>query len=138
MIYSRVSTDAQERDGTSLDTQERACLDHVSANGWLAMDRIRDTASGFTLQRRTLLVGLEQATAVRPRLPALTDISETCRRVETWVHSAQGDDFGLPLEALQTEVTASRGKAILRGVIPEYAHECNDADVRPVVIISRR
>ena len=27
IVYSRVSTDAQERDGTSLDTQERACLD---------------------------------------------------------------------------------------------------------------
>ena len=24
IVYSRVSTDAQERDGTSLDTQERA------------------------------------------------------------------------------------------------------------------
>ena len=29
VVYSRVSTDAQERDGTSLDTQERACLEYA-------------------------------------------------------------------------------------------------------------
>ena len=51
LIYSRVSTDAQERDGTSLDTQERACVEHAGANGWHVVDRIRDTASGFTLDR---------------------------------------------------------------------------------------
>jgi site-specific DNA recombinase len=51
VIYSRVSTDAQERDGTSLDTQERACLEHTQANNWRVIDCVRDTASGFTLDR---------------------------------------------------------------------------------------
>jgi len=32
IVYSRVSTDAQERDGTSLDTQERASQEYVEAN----------------------------------------------------------------------------------------------------------
>jgi site-specific DNA recombinase len=49
VVYSRVSTDAQERDGTSLDTQERACLAH--AMGCHVVRTIRDTASGFTLDR---------------------------------------------------------------------------------------
>lgn len=31
VVYSRVSTDAQERDGTSLDTQERASQEYVGA-----------------------------------------------------------------------------------------------------------
>ena len=44
VVYSRVSTDAQERDGTSLDTQERACEEYVSANGWVLVESIRDTA----------------------------------------------------------------------------------------------
>ena len=35
LIYSRVSTDAQERDGTSLDTQERACREYAQAKGWV-------------------------------------------------------------------------------------------------------
>ena len=51
VVYSRVSTDAQERDGTSLDTQERACEEHVSANGWVLVESIRDTASGSSLDR---------------------------------------------------------------------------------------
>ena len=51
IVYSRVSTDAQEREGTSLDTQEQACIDHIEACGWLELERIRDTASGFTLDR---------------------------------------------------------------------------------------
>lgn len=51
IIYCRVSTDAQERDGTSLDTQERACVEYAQAKGWHVVERIRDTASGSTLDR---------------------------------------------------------------------------------------
>jgi site-specific DNA recombinase len=51
IIYSRVSTDAQERDGTSLDTQERACLDFARQQGWLVVESVRDAASGFSLDR---------------------------------------------------------------------------------------
>lgn len=49
VVYSRVSTDAQERDGTSLDTQRRACLEH--AKGLQVVQNVRDTASGFSLDR---------------------------------------------------------------------------------------
>src|SRR3954452_6856723 len=51
IVYSRVSTDAQERDGTSLDTQERACLDFAHQHGWRVVEKIRDTDSGYTLDR---------------------------------------------------------------------------------------
>ena len=51
VVYSRVSTDAQERDGTSLETQERACVEHARALGWDVVARFRDTASGYTLER---------------------------------------------------------------------------------------
>src|SRR3954464_5795402 len=51
IVYSRVSTDAQERDGTSLDTQERACLHFAQQQGWRVVEAIRDTASGFSLDR---------------------------------------------------------------------------------------
>ena len=51
IIYSRVSTDAQERDGTSLDTQERACADYAAEQGWAVVRRIRDTDSGALLER---------------------------------------------------------------------------------------
>ncbi|MQA00412.1 MAG: hypothetical protein GEU80_13975 [Dehalococcoidia bacterium] len=61
IIYSRVSTDAQERDGTSLDTQERACLELAEGRGWTVVARIRDSASGYHLDR----TGIEE---VRQRL----------------------------------------------------------------------
>jgi site-specific DNA recombinase len=51
IVYPRVSTDVQERDGTSLDTQERACLEFARQRGWRVVEVIRDTASGGTLDR---------------------------------------------------------------------------------------
>ena len=54
IIYSRVSTDAQERDGTSLDTQERACEEFAAERGWQVIRRIRDAGSGALLEREGL------------------------------------------------------------------------------------
>src|SRR5215213_3239976 len=51
LVYSRVSTDAQERDGTSLGTQERACLEYAQQAGWHVVGCLRDTGSGFSLDR---------------------------------------------------------------------------------------
>ena len=51
LVYSRVSTDAQERDGTSLATQERACLEQAEASGWLVVVCLPDPASGFSLEQ---------------------------------------------------------------------------------------
>jgi hypothetical protein len=42
IVYARVSTDAQERDGTSLDTQEAACAEFTCRAGWLVVEGIRD------------------------------------------------------------------------------------------------
>lgn len=50
-IYCRVSTDAQERDGTSLDTQERACVEQARSKGWAVVETVRDSASGYVLER---------------------------------------------------------------------------------------
>lgn len=51
IVYARVSTDAQERDGTSLETQVRACLDYASTAGWSVVATVRDAASGFSPER---------------------------------------------------------------------------------------
>ena len=51
VVYARVSTDAQERDGTSLDTQERGCAELATSHGWSLVRCIRDAASGFDLDR---------------------------------------------------------------------------------------
>src|SRR6266542_5445834 len=51
ITYARVSTDAQERDGTSLDTQERACLELARDQGWVVVESVRDASCGFSLDR---------------------------------------------------------------------------------------
>ncbi len=51
IVYSRVSTDAQADEGTSLDTQERASLEYAGAAGYTVIRTIRDTASGSSLER---------------------------------------------------------------------------------------
>ena len=51
LVYCRVSTDAQERDGTSLDTQEQAAIEAARRSGYSVTETVRDTASGFTLER---------------------------------------------------------------------------------------
>ena len=51
VIYCRVSTDAQERDGTSLQTQQAACQEYALAHNWTVVTEIRDSSSGFTLER---------------------------------------------------------------------------------------
>jgi site-specific DNA recombinase len=51
IVYSRVSTDAQERDGTSLAAQERACLELAAEHGWTVAARIREAAIGGRSRR---------------------------------------------------------------------------------------
>ena len=51
VLYARVSTDVQERDGTSLDTQERAGLEFAASQGFTVVRTIRDAASGYHLDR---------------------------------------------------------------------------------------
>ena len=53
-IYCRVSTGAQEQDGTSLATQEDACRQYAAQQGWLVDGVLRDTSSGFNLERPAL------------------------------------------------------------------------------------
>ena len=51
VVYARVSTDAQEHDGTSLATQVEACLARCDDLGWEVVEEVRDSASGATLDR---------------------------------------------------------------------------------------
>ena len=46
IVYSQVSTQSQERDGASLETQERACLQLAQAAGYIVVDCMREATSG--------------------------------------------------------------------------------------------
>ncbi|MFC1951906.1 recombinase family protein [Chloroflexota bacterium] len=53
-IYSRVSTDNQESEGTSLQTQLEACNNYCQDKGYDVADRFTETYSGLTLDRPKL------------------------------------------------------------------------------------
>jgi len=53
-IYCRVSTEDQEREGTSLKTQLDACLAYCQQKGYQVTRRFTETYSGLTLERPKL------------------------------------------------------------------------------------
>lgn len=54
-IYVRVSSDEQERGGTSLDTQAQRNVEYARSHGYAVVERLSDTASGFTMERPALV-----------------------------------------------------------------------------------
>ncbi len=54
VIYCRVSTDDQEKEGTSLKTQKEACLEHCRKNNYDVAKQFSETYSGLTLDRPKL------------------------------------------------------------------------------------
>ncbi len=53
-VYGRVSTDNQEREGTSLETQLEACLNYCQDRGYQAAHSFNEAYSGLTLERPKL------------------------------------------------------------------------------------
>jgi site-specific DNA recombinase len=54
VVYNRVSSDSQERDGTSLQTQLDACLKYCQDKGYEVAYRFAETYSGLALDRPKL------------------------------------------------------------------------------------
>lgn len=55
VVYCRVSGDSQEKDGTSLDTQEAHCIEYATAQGWQVVKLFRETSTGAKYRERPLL-----------------------------------------------------------------------------------
>jgi site-specific DNA recombinase len=53
-IYARVSTDDQDKEGTSLQTQLQACLKYCHDKGYQVTHKFTETYSGLTLDRPEL------------------------------------------------------------------------------------
>ena len=62
-IYCRVSTDAQEREGTSLETQLQACVKYCHDKDYDVPFSFSETYSGLTLERPELNELREQVRA---------------------------------------------------------------------------
>lgn len=55
VIYCRVSTDDQEKEGTSLQTQREACLAYCKQKDYQVIRQFSETCSGLTLDRPELI-----------------------------------------------------------------------------------
>jgi site-specific DNA recombinase len=53
-VYCRVSTDDQDKEGTSLQTQLEACLEYCGKKGYQVARKFSETYSGLTLERPEL------------------------------------------------------------------------------------
>ncbi len=51
LVYVRVSTDKQERDGTSLDAQLADCRRYVRQHNWILGQEYKDVLSGRRADR---------------------------------------------------------------------------------------
>lgn len=51
VVYVRVSTDMQEREGTSLETQQRECERYCRERGYELLETVTDSSSGGNLDR---------------------------------------------------------------------------------------
>ena len=60
VIYTRVSTSAQEQVGTSLDTQEERCRAYAAERGWQIVAVERETYSGADLFGRPRLSAVRE------------------------------------------------------------------------------
>ncbi|ACZ39651.1 recombinase family protein [Sphaerobacter thermophilus] len=60
-IYARVSSEQQERDGTSLDTQLAACRQYAAAHGYEVVAEYREVFTGVNLWDRRELTALREA-----------------------------------------------------------------------------
>ena len=59
-IYTRVSTDRQEDEGSSLDTQSARCRDYCAARGYGIVATISDTWTGSQYRERPGLTQLRE------------------------------------------------------------------------------
>ncbi|MBA2396562.1 MAG: recombinase family protein [Ktedonobacteraceae bacterium] len=60
IIYCRVSTDDQEDNGTSLDTQRQECRQWAEQKGYIVIDVVPETFSGFKLEERVKFQAVRQ------------------------------------------------------------------------------
>ena len=112
---------------------ERLRLAKLYQLGEIDDDYLQAESGVLRARRKTIEAQVERQRPTMPDL-SLEGLEQACEHVRVWVQQATGDDLALIADALQIRVRAEKGRAELTGVIPEYAPQCSDADVRPVVI----
>jgi hypothetical protein len=61
-------------------------------------------------------------------LPSEADLEEMCSRVRSWVKARGRDELPLIGRALQLSIQATKDRSEVKGIIPQYARDCEHAD----------
>lgn len=113
-IYCRVSTEDQEREGTSLETQRQACLKYCQDHGYQPVYQLSETASGLTLDRPELMKLRELVRTQQIQTIVIYCLDRFSRKAEHGVIlTMELEKYGVTLEAVTEDIdTSELGKLI--------------------------
>jgi site-specific DNA recombinase len=141
VVYCRVSTDGQEREGTSLTTQLDACRAHAAARGWQVVAEYQETGSGFTRDgdKRPLLAEVRQlVTARRVDVLLCYALDRLSRRqVDVAILAEECDDHGVRLNFVTEEFEKSAVGEFVRSA-KAFAAEFEREKIRERTHLGRR
>ena len=107
-IYCRVSTDDQEKEGTSLKTQLDACLTYCQEKGYTVVKEFSETYSGLTLDRPQLHQLLDLLPAGQINVVVIYCVDRISRRpVDLVTLTQQFIKLAVRLEAVTETVDTS-------------------------------
>jgi site-specific DNA recombinase len=141
VIYLRVSTDRQERRGSSLSAQERACKRYCAERGLTVVDVVRERVSGRkdTLDRPGLLralEALEDDQADNVVVWALDRFARNVHSATDLIHRyfGEGRGYGLHVTTEEIDTTTAAGRLMLhvRLAIAQYEAERSAERVKAV------
>ena len=127
-IYVRVSTGAQETDGTSLDTQEAACRAYAAQQGYEVAEVYREVHTGTELWERPKLSALRMALREQKVTVAIVYAIDRLSRdpVHLGVLLSEAEHVGATMEFVSEPLdNTSEGQLIryVRGYAAKVEHE---------------
>lgn len=142
VVYVRVSTDEQAREGLSLDVQRARCLDYARALG-LEVVQVHEDAgrSGRTLQRPGVQAAIAAAIEHRAALLvyALDRLTRSVRDLGALLDEIQAGAFELVsvTDNLNTSTAAGRLVVHVLGAVAQWQREAGNERVRDALAHAR-
>jgi site-specific DNA recombinase len=131
LIYVRVSTKGQEDDGTSLDTQERACREHAASLGYAVAQVFREVYSGAELFDRPQLNALRAEARTKQHDTVIVYALDRLTRAQglTAYLLSEFERSGTELLSVTDPLDASKEGKLIVG-IKEYVAEVEREKIR--------
>lgn len=119
VIYTRVSTDKQEEEGTSLDGQVANCMTYANANNMLVVETFREVFTGSLYRERPLLTKLRQMARNRELDVVIINTFDRLSRNQT--HQAvlweEMEHLGIKIECVKEKIDETPTGEFLRNAL---------------------